>query len=299
MFKKLVAIEPVNITPECKSELVDYAEELTFYDDMPKDNGEIIRRIGDADAVLVSYTSRIDGEVLKACPGVRYVGMCCSLYAPEAANVDIRTADSLGIVVKGVRDYGDEGVPEYVVSELVRLLHGFGGVMWKDAPMELTGVNIGVMGLGTSGTFVARALRFFGANVYYYTRTRKEDLEEKLGLVYLSKEELLKKVDILCTCLNKNVILLDEEAFKTFGDGKILVNTSIAPSHEIGALKKWLKNPGNFALCDTVGGLGDPELASFPNVFCGGGPAAGTTSLAKVRLSRKVIDNIKNFLENR
>ena len=80
-FKKLVAIEPVSLIPEAEKELYQYAEEVVFYPDIPGSEEEIIKRIGDADGVLVSYTSRIPGEVMKACPSIRYIGMCCSLYS--------------------------------------------------------------------------------------------------------------------------------------------------------------------------------------------------------------------------
>ncbi len=52
--------------------------------------------------------------------------MCCSLYDDESSNVAVKFARGQGIVVKGIRDYGDPGVVEFIVSELVRLLHGFG-----------------------------------------------------------------------------------------------------------------------------------------------------------------------------
>ena len=62
-FRKLVAIEPVSLVPEAENELGQYAEEVVLYPDIPADDAEIIRRIGDADGVLVSYTSRISGEL--------------------------------------------------------------------------------------------------------------------------------------------------------------------------------------------------------------------------------------------
>ena len=100
--------------------------EVVMYPDVPAGDDEIVARIGDADAVLLSYTSQINRAVLEKCPDIKYIGMCCSLYSPESANVDIRYANERGITVTGIRDYGDEGVVEYVVSELVRCLHGFG-----------------------------------------------------------------------------------------------------------------------------------------------------------------------------
>ena len=110
MFNKLVVIEPVNLTSFALKKLNDYAEELVLFGDILKNDSEIINRIGDADAVLLSYTSKIEKSVLDACPNIRYIGMCCSLYSPESANVDILTAEKKNITVCGVRDYGDQGV---------------------------------------------------------------------------------------------------------------------------------------------------------------------------------------------
>lgn len=295
-FKKMVAIEPTKLLPEWDEKLKDLAEETIFYKDIPTEAATISERIGDADCVLLSFTSFIDKEVLDACPNIRYIGICASLYAPENANVDILHAEKKGIVVTGVRDYGDEGVKEYAISELVRLLQGRGLAMWKAEPMELTGVKVGIVGMGTVGSLLARTMTFFGMDVNYYSRTRKPELEKELAMEYLPLNDLLQKVDIMITCLNKNVVLLDETAFKLFGNGKILMNVSIAPSHEVAALKHWLAQPGNFAFSDTEAGLGK-EVIGLSNVFAGQ-TNAGLTSMAKVRLAQKVIENIKVFQKN-
>ena len=130
-FNKLVAIEPVSLTKWGVDEINKMAKEVIQYNDIPSDDDEIVSRIGDADAVLLSYTSQLTANAMKRCPNIKYVGMCCSLYSPESANVDIRYAEQTGITVTGIRDYGDEGVVEYVVSELVRLMHGFGEEPWE------------------------------------------------------------------------------------------------------------------------------------------------------------------------
>lgn len=294
-FKKMVAIEPTKLLPEWDEKLKTYAEETIFYTDIPNDSEEIIRRIGDADCVMLSFTSKIEKEVLEACKQIRYIGMCCSLYAPESANVDILFANEQGITVKGVRDYGDEGVSEYVISELARLLHGFGDVMWKDEPMELTDLNIGIVGMGAVGNLVTQTLNFFGANTFYYSRTRKPEIEEDYDCTYLPLEQLLPKVEILITCLNKNVVVLHQEEFELFGNGKILMNVSISPSHEIEALAKWLEAPGNHAFSDTPAGLGE-AVVGLENAYVGT-RSAGLTARAKNRLAKKVIDNIEDFFE--
>ena len=296
MFDKLVAIEPVSLIPEAEKELFQYARQVELYEDIPADDAEIIRRIGDADAVLVSYTSRISRFVLERCPKLRYVGMCCSLYSEESANVDIACARERGIVVKGIRDYGDRGVVEFAVSELVRFLHGFDRPMLYEMPAEITDLPVGIVGLGTSGGMIAQAMQFMGAKVSYFSRTRKPDWE-KNGFSYLPLKELLAGSQVVFTCLNKNVILLGKEEFEALGQGKILFNTSIGPSHEIDALSEWLAGEKNYFVCDTEGALGDPsgQLLAHPRVFCAG-VSVGRTRQAFVLLSRKVLDNIRAYL---
>lgn len=296
MFKKLVAIEPISLIPSAEKKLYDYAEEVILFGDIPSDNDEIIRRIGDADAVLLSYTSSIDKQVLDACPNILYIGMCCSLYSPESANVDIRTANARNITVYGIRDYGDQGVVEYVISELIRYLHGFGGKQWLDQPIEITDLKVGIVGLGTTGQMIAAGLQGLGADLYYFSRSRKPDQELK-DIKYLPMKELLQTVDVICTCLNKNVILFHEEQFEWFGNHKIMFNTSIGPSHDVSALTKWLEHGDNEFYCDTAGALGDVtgRLLDSPHVNCMN-ISSGRTRQAFDRLSVKVLKNIETFL---
>ena len=298
MFKKLVAIEPIGLIPSAERKLHEYAEEVVLFEDMPQDDAEIIRRIGDADAVLLSYTSRIEKNVLEACPNIRYIGMCCSLYSEESANVDIRTAREKGITVYGVRDYGDEGVVEYVLCELIRYLHGFGDKRWQEQPVELTDLKVGIVGLGTSGQMIAAGLQALGADLYYFSRTRKPEQEDR-DIKYLPLKELLHTVDVVCTCLNRNVILFHDEQFAWLGNHKIMFNTSIGPSHDVAALAKWLEHGDNEFFCDTVGALGDPtgKLLASPHVNCMH-VSSGRTRQAFDRLSEKVLKNIETFLNS-
>ena len=143
-----MAIEDVLINEEAVRELHTLADEVEMHYDAPADDAEIIRRIGTADAVLVSFRTRISRNVIESCPGIRYIGMCCTLYGESSCNVDIAAARHHGITVLGVKDYGDEGVVEYAVSELVRFLHGFGDRQWKPERRELTRQKIGIVGLG-------------------------------------------------------------------------------------------------------------------------------------------------------
>ncbi len=297
MFKKLVAIEPVSLIPSAEEKLKDYAEEIVLYRDIPADDEEILRRIGDADAVLVSYTSRITADVIKRCQNVRYIGMCCSLYSEESANVGIACARSLGIRVLGIRDYGDRGVVEYVLHELTGLLHGFGGKkMLGSEPCEILGLKVGIVGLGVSGRMIAEALQYLGAEIAYYARSKKPDAEAA-GMTYMALDELLAHSEVVFCCLNKNVLLLQKEQFEALGSGKVLFNTSIGPGFDSAALEAWLDTPANVFLCDTKAAAGQVSEGFFAreNVYCPG-VSSGRTKQAFVLLSQKVLANIQQAL---
>ncbi len=292
MFTKLVAIEPVSLIPSAEEALHHYAREVVLYPDIPRDNAEIVRRIGDADAVLLSYTSAIDRTVMEQCPAIKYIGMCCSLYSPESANVDIRYARERGITVTGIRDYGDEGVVEYVISELVRCLHGFGQPAWNGEPQEITGLKVGIIGLGKSGGMIADALKFFGADIAYFARSEKADARAK-GYTFRPLDELLAESEVVCCCLNKNTVLLHENEFKALGSHKILFNTGLSPAWDEAPFLKWIAGD-NRCFCDTVGALGGTHLLDHPHIHCMQ-VSTGRTRQAFVRLSEKVLANLSEY----
>ena len=88
-FRKLVAVEPIRFDRQAVQKLSQVADEVICYQDSPASQEEMLRRIGDADAVLVFCTSTIGAWVMERCPNLRYIGMCCSLYSEESSNVDI------------------------------------------------------------------------------------------------------------------------------------------------------------------------------------------------------------------
>ncbi|MFT4170716.1 MAG: NAD(P)-dependent oxidoreductase [Dysgonomonas sp.] len=292
MFQKLVAIEPVSLIPSAEQALNKYAKEVILFQDIPSDDNEIAQRIGNADAVLLSYTSRITRSALEQCPNVKYIGMCCSLYSPESANVDINYAQRRGITVTGIRDYGDEGVVEYAISELVRCLHGFGQSPWDNMPREITGLKAGIIGLGKSGGMIADALKFFGADISYFARSEKSEAKEK-GYRFLPLKNLLAENEVIFCCLNKNTVLLHEEEFKHLGNKKILFNTGLSPAWDEQPFLRWLDGD-NLCFSDTVGALGGNHLLSHPHVRCMQ-VSTGRTRQALDRLSEKVLANLSEY----
>lgn len=295
-FNKIVCVDNTKLQDWALKKLQEFSNKtIEVHDDYPEGKNKIIKRIGDAEALLVSWHTLITEEIIQNCPNLRYIGMCCSLYDDESANVAVNFARDRGITVTGIRDYGDPGVIEFIVSELVRLLHGFGDQQWKEMPLELTGRKVGIIGLGTTGSLLAECLLPFGVDLYYFSRTRKSQWEER-GVKYLPLEKLLKETEIISLHLPKNSKILEEKEFKLFGNGKILINTSLGLPFEERSFKTWIRQKSNYAIFDGDGKKQlREEVENLENVITVDKSAGWARETAQ-RLSEKVLANLQGFL---
>jgi len=296
-FNKIICVDHTKLEDWAIEELQEYSEsKVEVYRESPDSEKELLERIGEAEAVIVSWKTQIPGSVIKECGNLKYIGMACSLYDDESANVAVDFARDRGITVKGIFDYGDPGVIEFIVSELIGLLHGFGKHQWREMPVELTDKKIGIIGLGTTGQMLAEALLPLGADLYYFSRSRKKEWETK-EVKYLELKELLKTTEIISLHLPKNTKLLGEEEFKAFGSGKILINSSLGLPFEEKAFVNWIKSEGNYAIFDGDGGASLSEETKKIYRVSSHTKSAGWSAETQRRLSEKVLQNLKSYFK--
>jgi len=298
MFKQIVVVDNTGMHDWAIERLGELSEKpVKIFNDFPLNKAEIIHRIEDADGVFVSYKTRLGSEILAKCSRLKYIGMCCSLISSKSANVDVDFAHEKGMTVTGIRDYGDEGLVEFIVSELIRLLKGLGKLQWKSEPVELTKRKIGIIGLGTTGKMLADRLQAFGAEIHYFSRTRKPEAEQE-GIQYLPLNQLLATSEIVSLHLPRNTELLKKAEFENLGSGKILVNTSLGLTFSKSAFENWISDKQNFAIFDGdgIGGF-KKEFDKYENVISTE-MVSGRTKEAYARLSQKVIANVDQFIIN-
>jgi len=298
VFRKITIIDKCGLTsPEIEKIALLSQEAISINDDFPESENEVIKRIGESDCVLVSWHTKITAEIINACPALKFIGMCCSLYDENSANVDIVEARKLGIEVKGVRDYGDEGTVEFIFSQLIFLLKGLGKNRWRNEATELTNKSIGIIGLGTLGQMVAKTAIHFGMKVFYFSRTRKYELE-KTGITFLPLNELMESCDIITTHLPKNTVIITDPEFKNKKSNSILINTSLGLTFEKGPFLNWIRNDRtSFAIFDGEGaGNFASEFADQSNIILSD-QSSGFTAEAKKRLSQKVLLYLTSYLE--
>ncbi len=296
-FNKIVCVDETKLNKQAISELQNFSrEKVEVYTDYPESEEEIIQRIGDAEAVIVSWHTKLEKAVIKACPNIRYIGMACSLYDDESANVSVEYAREQGITVTGIEHYGDKGVPEFIISELIQLLNGYSGLRWKEMPVELTGLKIGIIGFGVTGQLLAECLKPFGAEIFYFSKTRKPEWEKK-QVTYLDLPDLLNSCNVISLHLPRNIKLMGSEEFHKLGSGKILINTSLGLPFDCDAFENWIKASDNFAIFDGDGKNDlPPGILEIDRVITRE-VSAGWSSQTRERLSEKVLQNIEKYFD--
>lgn len=266
-----------------------YAEEVRVFDTDPQTREELIRRVADADCILPMGGTQLDGETISACPNLRYIGLAATLFTGKSSNIDLEATKRRSIPVTGVRDYGDIGVAEWVVSVSVDYL--------KRPPTngELAGTSCGIIGAGAAGSLTAKTLRKLNADVSYFNRSRKPELEEQ-DIDYRPRERLLRDVRILSLHLPRRTKVLGTEELATFGNGKLLINTSVGLPVDEAALRRWLEDEQNvFAVdSDGIGELSDictthPRIVYLP-------ASCGYTKQAEQRLFEQIERQLHAFL---
>jgi phosphonate dehydrogenase len=131
---------------------------------------EVMRRAGDADALLAFMPDRIDGEFLKACPRLRAVA--CALKGYD--NFDVEACTAAGVWVSIVPDLLTNPTAELAVGLAIglgrRVREGDAVVRsgvfdgWRPIlyGQGLDGATVAIVGMGAVGRAIAARLAGFG-----------------------------------------------------------------------------------------------------------------------------------------
>ncbi len=155
----------------------------------------------DADGLLVKLGAKVDENLINSFPDLKYIGMLGTGYG----GIDTAFAESKGITVTNIADYATESVAEFTFGILLEYYRDIakarsqakaGNYSDNFTGGEIKGKKFGVIGLGDIGKRTAQLAQAFGADVYYWSRNRKEDAEQA-GIAYCELDELIADADII------------------------------------------------------------------------------------------------------
>lgn len=185
--------------------------------------------------------------------GVRLILLRCAGFN----NVDLDACKECGITVLRVPAYSPYAVAEHAMTLIQSANRRINKAVNKvrDNNFSLNGLLgldlhnkvAGIMGTGRIGQIMAKICKGYGMTVLGWDAYPNKKLEEEGLLTYVTKEELLKKSDLIS--LHAPLImgeggtyhLIDENAINLMKDGVMLVNTSRGPLIDTDALIKGLR----------------------------------------------------------
>ncbi|MGI6005559.1 MAG: NAD(P)-dependent oxidoreductase [Christensenellales bacterium] len=167
---------------------------------------EFLEKARGCDAAVVLYNN-VDDELLDALPSLKAV----TSFGAGYDYIDVDACTRHGVVACHIPDSVREPTAEYTIALLLatvrtipwrdRQLRENPGYSWQMAlyPSWIAmGKTLGIVGMGRIGSSVARRAAALDMTVVYYDPHRlSPEEEEKLDIVFMPLDELLKAADIV------------------------------------------------------------------------------------------------------
>lgn len=200
---KIVFLDSATLGQDVSLEPLAALGELVCYESTSPE--KVFERIADCEVLIINKI-KVGKEQIDAAPRLRLI---CEA-ATGVNNIDVSYAESRGIPVRNVAAYSTESVVQTTFMHMLTLVQGRGYYdrFVKDGSYsdsgcftcmeiafnELDGKRIGIIGLGTIGSRVAKVAEAFGMKVSYYSTSGTNHSAEYPSL---SLDELMSFCDVI------------------------------------------------------------------------------------------------------
>jgi len=288
---RIVITDKIDLTPEAVEELKSLGD-VTIYNDIPKTEEEIIKRIEGAEIVTANWVD-VQQKTIEVTPTLKYIIVPAVGYEW----IDLKTASAKGIKVLNCPTQNSAAVANLtmtlifaVTRKLIEANKDLRSGKWQPGVykgVELEGKTLGLIGYGHIGQLVAKQAEVLGMKVQHAnSKATKEELDN-----------LISSSDILslhAPLTDMTIHVIDERRLGLMKKGSYLINTARGKEIDKRALIKALD------VFDGEPLTGSPseeivKLANMTNVVAT--PHIGfNTEETYVRMGRELIDNIKSCI---
>jgi glyoxylate reductase len=242
---------------------------------------ELLKNARNAHGIISLLTEKFDSSLIDE------LGKCKVIanYAVGFNNIDIEYAAKNGITVTNTPDVLTDATAEIASALIIscaRLIPQASDFMkskkfsgWEPGlfkGIQLSGKVLGIVGAGRIGRATAQRMRGFGCKIIYFSRSRKEEFEKRLGAKKVSLNKLMKEADFISihVPLNKSTNrMLDSSKLDLMKSTAILVNTArgeiIDEKHLIRLLKEKKIFSAGFDVYENEPKV-NPDLLKLKNV---------------------------------
>jgi D-3-phosphoglycerate dehydrogenase len=262
MKMNIVLLEPLAVSEEkinnLSERLKNEGHTFTSYSTVEKSSEKLKQRVKEAE-ILIIANNPLPADIIKTAKNLKYI----SVAFTGVDHVDRKACTEMGIEVSNSSGYATESVAELTLGLILSALRNIvkcDDIVRKEGTKEglvgneLNGKTVGLVGTGAIGLRVAEILKVFGCRILGYSRTVKE-AGLKLGIEYVSLEELLKGSDIvsLHTPLTDETRgLINKEKLGMMKKNSILINVARGKVVDSNALSAALNHDNIAGACIDV-----------------------------------------------
>lgn len=310
---KIVVLDGYGVNPgDLSWKKLEELGELTVYERTAPE--EVLTRTEDAEIVLTNKVV-LSADVLCKLPKLKYIGVLATGYNV----VDTEAARAQGVAVTNIPAYSTDSVVQMTFAHILNITNRVAHYArenregkwarskdfcyWDTPLLELSGLTLGVVGLGNIGMKVARVARTLGMEVYAATSKSSSSLPE--GIQKTTFKGLLGVCDILtlhCPLTPDTRELVNAKTLGMMKRGAVVINTGRGPLVNEDDVAEALRSGqlaayGADVMCQEPPREDNPLLAE-PNAFITPHVAWATID-ARRRLMKIAADNIKAFVEGK
>lgn len=271
---------------------------------------DVVARSKDADVILTNKVE-INAEVIAALQELKYIGVTATGYNV----VDVTAAKERGIVVTNTPAYSTISVAQMAFAHILNITQNVAHhsnevkngrwtnsedfCFWDTPLTELSGLKLGIVGLGRTGMATARVAFGFGMSVCAYTSKSQLQLPPEIKM--MTKEEIFTECDIIslhCPLTEETRELVDAKRLASMKPTAILINTgrgSLINEQDLAdALNKGVIYAAGLDVLSSEPPRADNPLLTAKNCFITP-HIAWATKASRVRLMSIVVENIKAY----
>jgi phosphoglycerate dehydrogenase-like enzyme len=218
--------------------VLDGRAELVAFPDHLADEGALVERLADFDAVVVMRErTPLPGRVLERLPRLRLIVTSGSANAA----LDLAAAARLGITVQGTQGWAGVtatieltwGLILGMVRQLPREDAAIRAGGWQETiGITLAGKVLGIVGLGNLGSLIPPVARALGMEVVGWSRNLDPARAVELGVTPLDRESFFARSDVVTVHVKmgeRSVGYVGPDELALMRPDAYLVNTSRGP----------------------------------------------------------------------
>ncbi|MGZ5375746.1 MAG: phosphoglycerate dehydrogenase, partial [Solirubrobacterales bacterium] len=216
------------------------------------DDGELEKRIGEFDAILIRSGTKLTGDLIEKAERLKAIGRA----GTGVDNVDIEAATRRGIVVANAPEANSIAAAEHTLALMLALCRdvprahaSLAAGKWERSEFggtELYGKTLGVAGFGRIGQLVAKRAAAFEMEVIGYDKFVTPERFRELGVEGVATpEELFERSDFITLHLPKTPETEDwinAESIAKMRDGARIVNCARGELVDLDALQGGLES---------------------------------------------------------